>query len=110
MVHISKDERKTLTMAMAIDYVTSLNSIRTLAAKYGVPKTTVHIWITECLPAIDTKLSEIVQRKIYCFKKQKWYDFKLTAKDNEVLKARKRFKYSRIVDAYSKDFKDPIKR
>ena len=110
MLHISKDERVTLTMAMAIDYVTSLNSIRTLAAKYGVSKSTVHKWITVYLPTIDKKLSDIVQRKIYCYKKQKWHDFKLTVKDNELLKVRKRYKYTRIVNAYSKDFQDPIKR
>lgn len=109
MLHISKDERITLTMAMSIDYVTSFHSIRTLSAKYGVPKSTIHGWITVYLPTIDEKLSEIVQRKIECFKKQKWFDFRLTAKDNEILKARKRSKYNRIVDAYSKDFKDPSK-
>ena len=110
MIHISKDERVTLTMTMAMDYVTSFHSIRTLAAKYGVPKSTVHKWMTVYLPSIDAKLSAILERKLYYYGKQRWYDFMLTSKDNEILKAAKRAKYNKIIALYSKNFRDPKKR
>ena len=109
MIKASPDERVTLTMAMAIDYVTSMNSMRSLAEKYGVGKSTVHHWITVLLPTIDPQLYKIVDRKICFFKKQDYFGFRLTRGDRILLMTRKRIKYKRIISAYSKDFKDTRK-
>jgi hypothetical protein len=109
MIQASKDERVAFTMAMALDYVTSYHSMRTLAAKYGIGKTTVHQWLTTVLPTIDPQLSSIVERKISFFKKQDYYSFKLNSRERITLAAFKRTKYRVIIKTYSKDFKDPKK-
>lgn len=88
----SAEERKTLTMKSAMLYATTGMSIRKVADKLGIGKSTIHTWLTTVLPVIDPRLSKIVNKKIELFKKQH-YVVKYNLADKMALNSSKRRKF-----------------
>jgi hypothetical protein len=92
MNKVSDEERRTTVMKLALAYVLTTDSMRGIAAKFGIPKSTVQKWLSCLLPEIDPVLSKIVVRKANLYAKQK-YIFVLNSNERRTVLSKSRAKY-----------------